>query len=71
MYSQEFKEKVLRRYDETHKLATTCREFNIRRETLQRWRRARQEFDEKGRLQFYIQKEMATHYEKLQIKIFV
>ena len=54
------------RYDETHKLATTCREFNIRRKTLQRWRRARQEFDEKGRLQFYIQKEMATHYEKLQ-----
>ena len=46
MYSQEFKEKILRRYDETHKLTATCREFNISRETLQRWRKGRREFDE-------------------------
>ena len=36
MYSQEFKEKVLKLYDKTSNLSATCREFGISRETLQR-----------------------------------
>ena len=66
MYSQEFKEKVLRRYDETHKLTATCREFNISRETLQRWRKGRREFDEEMRVKLCVQKEMAAHQEKME-----
>lgn len=65
MYSQEFKEKILRRYDETHKLTATCREFNISRETLQRWRKGRRVFDEEMRVKLCVQKEMATHQEKM------
>ena len=55
MYSQEFKEKVLRRYDKTHKVSATCREFHIGRETLQCWRRKRAQLDEERRLKLYIQ----------------
>ncbi len=65
MYSQEFKEKVLKRYDETHKMTATCREFNITRETLQRWRRARRQFAEKSRLQFYLKKETESLHQKM------
>ena len=66
MYSQEFKEKVLRKYDKTHKVSATCREFYIGRETLQRWRRERAQLDEERRLKLYIQKDVIEGREKLQ-----
>lgn len=66
MYSQEFKEKVLRRYDKTHKVSATCREFHIGRETLQRWRRKRAQLDEERRLKLYIQKDVIEGREELQ-----
>ena len=66
MYSQEFRERVLKKYDETHKLTATCREFNIGRETLQRWRKGRQQFDEEMRVNLCVEKEMAVHQEKME-----
>lgn len=66
MYSQEFKEKVLKQYDKTSNLSATCREFGISRETLQRWRRNRQALYEQKRLQIYIEKGIKGIQEKIE-----
>ena len=66
MYSQEFKEKVLRRYDKTHKVSATCREVHLGRETLQRWRRKRTQLGEERRLKLYIQKDVIEGRGELQ-----
>lgn len=60
MYSQKFKEKVLRRYDETHKVRDTCREFHIGRETFRRWRKSGQGLDEERRVRFCSQKKLTV-----------